>query len=244
MNSRPQLLCLPPAGAGPSLYRSWKGRHGDRVDIHPVSLPGREARFVEPMPESIAHLADILADELQDRLAERYAIFGYSMGALLAYEILRRWSGRGIRPPEAVFVLAAGAPDRFLVGMDPIHELSDEDFVAALIGIGGMPAEILDNPEAMAFFTPVIRNDFRLCETYLHDGGEAPISSSAHAFVATGDTLVPAETSAAWENFFSGDFRQHVIDGKHMLDKEPFDGLLDRILSLWSDVRQLERAPT
>lgn len=29
-----------------------------------------------------------------------------------------------------------------------------------------------------------------------------------------------------------------------MLDKEPFNALLDRFMSLWSNVRQLERAPT
>lgn len=56
----------------------------------PVALPGREARFNDPLPSSIDNLADALAEELEQHITERYAIFGYSMGAFLGYEIGRR----------------------------------------------------------------------------------------------------------------------------------------------------------
>jgi surfactin synthase thioesterase subunit len=43
-----QMVCLPNAGAGPSMYRGWSAALGDRAEVVPVSLPGRESRSTEP----------------------------------------------------------------------------------------------------------------------------------------------------------------------------------------------------
>ena len=62
MQHRPRLFCLPPAGAGPSLYRPWAGRHAAHVEVVPVSLPGRESRISEPLSVSLDALAELVQE--------------------------------------------------------------------------------------------------------------------------------------------------------------------------------------
>ena len=230
-----QLLCFPPAGAGPSLYHPWIQRHRDWLDIYAVPIPGREMRMAEPLPRSLEALADMLADELAPRANGRYAMFGYSMGAVLAYEVARRWAHRGLPAPEMVFILSCNPPDRLLAAEDAIHALPEAAFWQTILDLGGTPKELLDFPEARVLFEEILRNDFRICETYEHHADGVPLNCPAHAFVADGDTLVNGETASGWRAFFSGPFRVHALRGSHMLEKAPFAALLDSILSLWPD---------
>ena len=233
MQQRPRLICLPPAGAGPSLYRPWMNRHPGHADVVPVSLPGREARIAEPLPASLDELADRLAEELEEQLVGRFALFGYSMGALLGLELVRRWERWGLPAPDVMFVLACNAPDRLLAGRDPIHQMPASLFRQTLRDIGGTPTEILDNQEAMALFEPVLRNDFRICETYDAPSDGRLVECGAHVFVADQDNLVRWEDATGWADFIGGDLRMHRLQGNHMLERAQFDAVLDAALDLW-----------
>src|ERR1700741_2675334 len=87
-----RLFCLPFAGAGASAFREWPSAFGPRVEVVAVQLPGREQRIRErPVIDSTEGWSTIAAP------ADRpYAIFGPSMGARLAFEVVRelRRAGR------------------------------------------------------------------------------------------------------------------------------------------------------
>lgn len=235
MQALPQLLCLPPAGSGPSLYYPWTQRHRGRLEVVPVPLPGRETRIAEQPPRSLDELADLLAVELAPRLGRRYALFGYSMGAALGYEVARRWAQRGLPAPEMVFILGCNPPDRLADGREPFHTLEAGAFWKAIADLGGTPEELLQSAEALALFEPVLRNDFRMCETFEHRPCATPLGCSAHAFIAEQDSMVDPETAAGWQGLFRGGCVMHSLPGNHMLERGAFIGLLDRLLTLWPD---------
>jgi surfactin synthase thioesterase subunit len=230
---RPTLLSLPPAGVGPSLFRPWAGGASDAMRIHPVSLPGREARFNDPVPASLDALADRLAEELEPHIAGRYAIFGYSMGALLGYELGRRWVRWGLRAPEMFFALGCNAPDRMLENRLPFHTMNPQDFRQALVDLGGIHDEILNNPEAMALFEPVLRHDFRLCETYEHRPDRGKLACPAHVFVADDDDFISWAAASAWSGFVSGRVEMHSVEGGHMIARNRFNAMRGSIERLW-----------
>ncbi|OLP52989.1 hypothetical protein BJF92_18290 [Rhizobium rhizosphaerae] len=236
-SSRPLLLAFPPAGAGAGLFRSWVGAAPPAMAVHPVSLPGREARFSEPLPISIEALADQLAGELRPLLTGPYAILGYSMGALLGYETARRFQVQGLGAPEAFFALGCNAPDRMVLDRDPFHDMEPAAFRQALIDLGGMPLEILDNPEAMAVFEPVLRNDFRICETYRHDASRGVLRCPAHLLLCRDDAFVREPAAIAWSDFVTGGLTLDWIDGGHMIAGPVFDALPELVARRW-----LERA--
>ncbi|WP_238122266.1 MULTISPECIES: thioesterase II family protein [unclassified Xanthobacter] len=235
-DSPPLLLALPPAGVGPSLFRGW-ARPGRSMNIHPVALPGREVRFNDPLPASLDALADQMAEELQARLTGRYAIFGYSMGALLGYEIARRWVRWGLPGPDMLFVLGCNAPDRMVLDREPFHTLAPHDFQRTLADLGGIHMDILNNPEAMAVFEPILRNDFRICEVYQHDTSGDRLDCPAHVFHADADAFVQWEAACAWSEFITGTTMMHTVEGRHMIAKSVFDALPDTLERLWLHTR-------
>ncbi len=231
--SRPVLLCLPPAGTGAGLFRNWAQIAPNTMTVHPVALPGREKRYNEPPPRSIDALADQLAMELEPYVGSRYAIFGYSMGALLGYEIARRFSGAGLRQPDAFFVLGCNAPDRMVYEREPFHTMEPAAFHQALVDLGGTDAEILNNPEAMELFEPVLRNDFRICETHVHDAARGTLDCPAHVFLSDADAFVNEYAAAAWSDFVTGGTSLHRVSGPHMLERPVLDTLPARLEALW-----------
>ncbi|WGF87871.1 thioesterase II family protein [Marinivivus vitaminiproducens] len=236
MTTVPVLVCLPPAGAGPAIYRTWTCREGSWAEMFAPSLPGREARIAEAPAASLEALADQLADQLAPLSRRPYALFGYSMGAALAYEIARRWSRDGL-PPEMLFVLGANPPGHALDSRNPVHQLESAAFRRELRAIGGTPSEILDDLDIMSFYEPLIRNDFRMSETYRHEPDGRPLPCPAHVFVADEDHIVDAEAAAGWRDFVQGDCVLHSLRGRHMLEQEAFAALQDVVLSLWSACR-------
>src|SRR5438270_5878221 len=104
-----RLVCVPHAGAGPSVYREWPAELPD-LDLAVAYLPGRERRFVEPAVDRVEPIVDQLGPAILDRDDRPVALFGHSMGALVAYETAH-WLQRAGRPPVALFVSGCRAPD-------------------------------------------------------------------------------------------------------------------------------------
>ena len=102
-----KLFCLPHAGAGASAYARWPAAFGASVQVHAIQLPGRENRIRET--PSID--PDALAATLAGSAAGPYALFGHSMGARLAFEVVRRLRAAGAPLPEVLYVSGCRAPD-------------------------------------------------------------------------------------------------------------------------------------
>ena len=91
---RRRLICLPFAGGGPSTYRWWPRSLPADMEVLAVVLPGRDPRVRaaggEDPPGAMAAVVPPVVeaiDELQDDSPLPFAIFGHSMGALVAFEL-------------------------------------------------------------------------------------------------------------------------------------------------------------
>src|SRR5947208_15726994 len=88
-SARLRLFCLPFAGGGASAYHTWpEGLPGD-VEVCAVQPPGREGRFREPAFARLRPLVTALTDALRPHLDRPFAVFGHSLGALVAFEWVR-----------------------------------------------------------------------------------------------------------------------------------------------------------
>src|SRR5690349_1857727 len=85
--ARLRLFCFPYAGGGASTYRSWPAYLRDEIEMVAVQLPGREERLREPAFDSASELCLQLASVLAPYLDRPFALFGHSMGALVAFEL-------------------------------------------------------------------------------------------------------------------------------------------------------------
>ena len=104
-----RLIAFHPAGGDARTYARWPAYLPAGVELCAVELPGRSAHRARPMTDHAELMAQLvhelwpLAEELP------YSLFGHSFGALLAYEVTRRFERRG-RGPTRLFVSSFAAP--------------------------------------------------------------------------------------------------------------------------------------
>jgi medium-chain acyl-[acyl-carrier-protein] hydrolase len=166
-----QLFCLPYAGGGSLAFRGWSSYFTPhQIAICPIQLPGRENRLDHPPYRSLAQLIPDLADVLRLALEQTplpYAFFGYSMGSLIAFELIKYMALHHFSPITALIVAAANPP-HWQRKAPNLHCLPDLDLIAELQRFNGTPNAVLQNPELMALLLPLLRSDFQLLETYCY----------------------------------------------------------------------------
>ena len=222
-SARLRLFCLPYAGGSASVFRSWSDRLPSDVELCPVQLPGRESRLSEPRYERIAPLTLTLARALADELDRPVALFGHSLGALLAYELARRLQSSGASP-ALLCVSGHRAPN--LPNCHPIvHDLPDAEFENELRRLNGTPEPVLADPELRELMLPLLRSDFALAETYEHEPGEI-LSCPIVAFGGEADPMVDEGEVVAWGACTRGRFRHRMLPGRHFFVNSASDLLV------------------
>lgn len=221
---RLRLLCFSYAGAGANVFAPWKDLLGTDIDLIACQLPGRESRFRDPPFQRMSDALDELEPALAPLIDQPYAMFGHSMGALLAFELTRRIEAAGLRRPERLIVSGRRAPD---LPSEPIHfaDQCDEEFVGELRRMGGTPQELLDNPDILAALLPMIRADFRVCESYTYAPG-AKLATPITAYGAHGDCDVGLEGVKGWSRFSIRPFTHRMFGGSHFFLNEDRGALI------------------
>src|SRR5712692_4515057 len=97
-----RLLCFPHAGGGTPLWRPWSTTPGlpAWVEVATIQLPGHGSRIGEPLFTENERLVEALVQAVLPLAGEgpRLALFGHSLGGLLAFEVARRLCQQQIRP--------------------------------------------------------------------------------------------------------------------------------------------------
>ena len=207
-----RLFCLPYAGGGAAVYRSWRDALPAGVEVWAVRPPGRENRFKERPYHRLAPLVDALAHELQPCLDVPYGIFGHSLGAITGFEVARRLEAAG-RGPGHLLVSAHGAP-HLRPTAPPVHLAPDEVILGRLRRYGGTPEAFYENDQLVTALLPNLRADMAVSETYRFTD-PTPLRCPITAFGGADDHLVAETAIAEWGRATVGGFRSHVFGGGH-----------------------------
>jgi medium-chain acyl-[acyl-carrier-protein] hydrolase len=143
-----------------------------------------------------------------------FAFFGHNMGALVAYELTHRLRSEQLPGPEHLFVSGLSAP-QLGQPFGPLEALSDNELVATITRIGGIPQGILRRPSFLALILPVLRADFRLCSDYRYARPLRQLSCPVTALGGAGDPLVSGWQLQAWDKQTSGSFELRMYPGGH-----------------------------
>jgi surfactin synthase thioesterase subunit len=226
VSTRLTLFCLPYAGASAMSYARWRRSVPAWLDIRPLELPGRGSRSGEPLPTDLVDLAAQLARELRGETHRPYALFGHSMGSLLAFELACALRAQGLPAPRALVVSGGAAPARrdYLRFRDP---LDDEQLVAELRSLQGTPSAVLQHVELMRLTLPILRADFLLCGRYRYQP-TAPLDCPLHVFAGVEDRATP-EQLQAWSAHTAAGFSLDLFPGGHFFIHEHERDVLERL---------------
>jgi surfactin synthase thioesterase subunit len=226
-----KLVCLPYAGAGASFYRPWAALAGDALEIVPLQLPGRE-RLIDERPHRDVHQAvDTLLPQLRKRLGSgdhRVALFGHSLGAVLAYELAHRLTTEpGV---QVVHLFVSGSPRPGQGREQRASGLSDDDFLARVGEFAGYSHPAFDDPEMREMLLPTLRADVEMHETYV-PSTSLPLDAPLTVIRGEDDTLVGHDDAASWDKACGRDFDHVEIPGGHMYLTESAPALVRMIVS-------------
>jgi medium-chain acyl-[acyl-carrier-protein] hydrolase len=185
---------------------------GPSIEIHPIRLRGRETRIAEAPLVSVGEIVESVVAEILPMLQTPFALFGYSFGALLAFETARRLRRDGISP-DRLMVAALKAP-HLQLRREPIHHLPQPELAAEIRRFRGTPDAVLDNPELMNLVLPTIRADFTAYETWQYEA-EAPLDCPITAMGGATDASVRPDELSAWREQTSASFASHIFPGGH-----------------------------
>jgi medium-chain acyl-[acyl-carrier-protein] hydrolase len=216
-----RLFCLPFAGGGAAAYHRWIGRILAGIDVARVNLPGRETRLEEPLFTHLPSLVDTLVEELVLLIDRPFAIYGHSMGALLAFELARELRRRHRMLPVHLFVSGCQAPQLF-PSEPPFSHLPGPDFIDRVRQYGGVPDLVAQNEELMDIFLPILKADFKMMETYVFRE-EPPLECPLTAFGGLSDPKFDHDKIIAWDIHTSIRFSAQFFPGGHFFlhDSEP-----------------------
>jgi surfactin synthase thioesterase subunit len=222
----PRLVCFPHAGGSATAYRTLAQALPADLDVVCVQYPGRQDRYAETPFTDLTLLAEAVAEELAPVLAadpgRPYALFGHSMGSLVAYETARLLARGPLPGPQRLFLSGRGAPDAHSTAH--FGRYGDDDVLAELRRLGGTDQSMLDDPDILEMVLPALRADYRALGTYGWRGGE-PLAAPVTVLVGDSDPMVTVQEAGTWRAHTRGEVAVKVFPGGHFYLFDHLDGI-------------------
>lgn len=231
-----RMFCFPYAGGSARIFSGWARSLPPGVDVCPVELPGRGSRFTDPPRDRLDPLVEDLLPGVLARSDVPIVLFGYSLGALVAFELGRRLAARHRVVPRHLIVAALRAPHLPCRPL-PDHELPEPEFRARLSEFDGTPEEILADGALMEVFGPILRADLAIPATYEHPPG-ARVDWPITAFAGLEDSEAPPDDVGQWQEETTGEFALQLLPGGHFFLRHQERPLLRAVARVLRAVRE------
>ena len=213
------LLCLPYSGASAMVYSRWRRQLPPWLQLQPVELPGRGARYDEPLQTDMRALALQLAREHKPTLRGPYALFGHSLGALLACEMAHAFRALGAAEPVALFASGTAAPSmRSDYDRGFAEPQTDEQLIEQLRTLQGTSEDVLANQELMSLTLPILRADFMLCGRFRPM--QRPLLKCPVHVLGGKEDKATTEQLIGWSQETLGSFSVDMMTGGHFFIHE------------------------
>jgi medium-chain acyl-[acyl-carrier-protein] hydrolase len=177
----------------------------------------------------MADLTPSLASALEQRLDRAFALFGHSLGALVAFETARQLRRtRGLMPVQ-LFASAHRAPQTPNRHRRIAH-LPDRAFVAEINARhGGVPEAVADNEELMALMLPSLKADYQMFEDYQY-ADEEPLACPISSFGGTADVYVTREDLEPWTQQTADRFELRMHSGGHFFVNDDRESVVATVM--------------
>ena len=158
-----------------------------------------------------------------------FALMGYSMGAIVAFEAARLILANRMRPPASLIVAAHAAP-QVPWPHRPVSSGTDDEVIAHIRRYEGNPEPVMADPELAAVFMPVIRAGLRAMESYAPPATE-PMAIPLLAICGDADPTVSRAEMDGWREHTSDSFHLAAVPGGHFFLHQSPSQTLDLVRS-------------
>jgi surfactin synthase thioesterase subunit len=232
--SRPalRLFLFHPAGGSHLLYRDWPRHFPHDWELCTIDAPGR-GRLPGKTPYRDADsLVTYLLPELTPLLDRPFALFGHSMGGIVAYHLSYRLTKAGLPRPAWLGVSARRGPTNSPPPPESmVYPLPDEQLKQFVRDLGGTPDAVLAESSLWAMIAPILRADLCASETWYSGMIEPFTPPPISVFGGTEDPVVSDDQLNAWSNAGSAIIGQHRFPGSHFFINDCLPELSRKIVA-------------
>lgn len=220
-----RLLCLPHAGGSASYYHPMARALAPAADVLAAQYPGRQDRYAEPPAKSIRELAERIVEAVTGDDDERpLALFGHSMGAVVAYEAALLLEAAG-RAPVRLFVSGRRAPSADWDGRQ-LHKAGDAELLESVRRLNGTDGQVFEDEELMRLVLSALRGDYKALETYEPRPGDR-LTCPVTILTGDDDPVTTVAAARAWTGHTDGPTDLHVFPGGHFYLNEQAREVVD-----------------
>jgi surfactin synthase thioesterase subunit len=221
------LYCFAHAGGSPGEYVRWSDDLPE-IAVWAVQLPGRASRLSERPFTRMQPLVEAIVGAVNFR--PPFALFGHSLGGLVAFETARALRELGQEPSH--LFLSSCPPPPLAGTRSPIHSLPDPALLAEIEQRWGpLPARVRADPAFLAIVLSYHRADIELFETYRHVAGE-PLDCPLTVFAGDAEPGIP--DLAGWGPHTTASFDLRLFPGHHFYLRQQRADLLGAVANAMS----------
>jgi medium-chain acyl-[acyl-carrier-protein] hydrolase len=208
-----RLIAFHHAAGSSSTYYGFNNWLPDDWDLLLLDLPGRGKRYTEAPISTMAEIVACAVRDVTPWFDAPIAMFGHSLGAIVAFEVGRACERLGTAP---IWVGVSGRngpthrPKR-----RRLHEFDDDALLSELFALGGMSPRIAETPEFVAHFLRNARADLAAVDSYEPEPARGKSSYPMTGFAGIDDPWAPPHTMRCWAQETSGGFRLCEFAGGH-----------------------------
>lgn len=233
-----QLICIPYAGGGKSIFIEWTKKISKDIEILIISLPGREDKIKDTTISNFNTLFPQLIAECKQYINKPFSIFGHSMGGVLSHGLAYYLEAKKIFPQ---YLIASSAPAPIQTQLNNnniLHTLSDKQFLKELSHrYQAIPPSVIKDQSLIQIFLPTLRADVTLMESYLlfTNSNKQNFKKLKCKIVATCGDFDPEcnkSTLLEWKHLTQNQFFYTIFPGNHFYLHQHLNNLLNLIENL------------
>nr|WP_315248545.1 thioesterase domain-containing protein [uncultured Flavobacterium sp.] len=201
-SSQVRIICFPFAGGNKYSYNKL---FGNIIEFFFINGGVKGLKLEEE------ELLDLITQEIiRLSINNDYVIYGHSMGALIGYLVCQRIEELRIKKPLKLIISGMDAPSikREIL----ISHLPNKLFWEEIIKFGGIPDELMNFPELIDFYTPILKADLSAVENYRYTKREK-LTVPIDVFYGSKDTTI--EKIKGWEEETTEKVTIMQMNGNH-----------------------------
>jgi medium-chain acyl-[acyl-carrier-protein] hydrolase len=216
LGARYQLICFPQAAGNAWSFFNLAEKLPADIELYAIQYPGHGDRLGEEPLRDCHTMVKEISQSLAPELDRPYALFGHSMGAILAFETGRLLPAVGCPPAAQIVVSGYDAPGEPTIPdpSPPMHELTDAQLLERIEALECTPREVLEDPEMQTLLLRMIRADSAVCSSHTCSD-TPPIKSPITAFGGRDDPRTSEEGLRRWQQYTSSQFDLQWFPGSH-----------------------------
>ena len=210
------IAAFPRAGDGCAAFAKQAKDMPYWLELVTLNLPGRQARFGEPLRTDI-HALTVELTEYWEGRPPPSVFFGYCSGALIAYCVACRMQDLGAAMPRRLVVGSYKAPH--CASSRSSANLDFNAFWEVLLSNNAIPSQISSNSELRKVSETVIRGDLALAAGYRHKP-RPPLPIPITMLIGDKDSWISSDDVAAWREYTTEGFEVRSLPTGHWFMEE------------------------